>query len=737
MSDTTKPRSAKPSIKASLVGAFVLWTIIGALDAFLVLPTARQLIFSKSARPVEAVILEPAQFVGDTPRYTYQIDGTQYTSTRGTYSIVDREDQNYTGLGKSATVTAYISPTNPRQSTLTLNTSDLSVFLFLFFTPFHGAGVLYALSILSKLGVAQFKPMAGGARVRTLGTTTRVGLSLRSPFTSFIAGATVASFVAVFVLAFASNFSPPHETTWRAFTIIFWVGAAWALIGPLLARRRQNDLVIDRRASTVLLPRLVRARKTPIALPIADLVGVGTATFDSGIKSDGNSNHTAVHTPTLIDIHGESHRLVRWPDHRRADLLAKWLAESLRLPALEWRDERHAAQDNQEAGLPSIATGNTTPADPSLWIPHEDHRPSHEQWLKRHATTLAPSKKPSGEAAAILFLGLFGVVWIGFTAVFLTILLKGMVAQTIATGHPTTTGEILTSSVTTQSTSDGKSYDHTISYRYTVDGNEYIGDQIRHGFSMSSKAAAKQTLDRYPKGASVAVAYNPANPHDAILEPGIGGRDLMFITFMLPFTAIAIGIAMGFLGFVKRRRQGPASWGAKITQEPSGIMTLRIGMGPRTAGIAVALVVIGLAGFVSIFALALIPGAADTLWPPLAVLTAIFTAAAILGMRTRTSAARGDADLTIDPERETALLPAIDDHPRREISMRAITDLIIATKDERDSDGDKRTKYSPSVVFLTSTGESLRSPITELSNEREAIELTKWCALHMLPGQPS
>ncbi len=63
-----------------------------------------------------------------------------------------------------------------------------------------------------------------------------------------------------------------------------------------------------------------------------------------------------------------------------------------------------------------------------------------------------------------------------------------------------------------------------LTYTYCVNGTWYLGDRIRFGATPESFLpwVAGWWLDRhYPKGRAVQVAYNPADPADAVLQPGV------------------------------------------------------------------------------------------------------------------------------------------------------------------------------------------------------------------------
>lgn len=66
-------------------------------------------------------------------------------------------------------------------------------------------------------------------------------------------------------------------------------------------------------------------------------------------------------------------------------------------------------------------------------------------------------------------------------------------------------------------------YAPQVMYEYRVGGQHYRHDRINvDGVVLSSEPAdAARTARRYPVGRQVAVAYNPANPSEAFLQPTV------------------------------------------------------------------------------------------------------------------------------------------------------------------------------------------------------------------------
>ena len=59
-------------------------------------------------------------------------------------------------------------------------------------------------------------------------------------------------------------------------------------------------------------------------------------------------------------------------------------------------------------------------------------------------------------------------------------------------------------------------------YEYTVDARRYLASDYRNGGNATPfLGVAEEAAKRYPVGRSVPVYYNPGNPQDALLEPGL------------------------------------------------------------------------------------------------------------------------------------------------------------------------------------------------------------------------
>ncbi len=152
--------------------------------------------------------------------------------------------------------------------------------------------------------------------------------------------------------------------------------------------------------------------------------------------------------------------------------------------------------------------------------------------------------KDNSLAGKIGFWVLILVGMIAFNMVALAIL-KGWDSKS----WPSTNGTIVSSrvkTVTTRSTSTSKTpgkkrtrYFPEIHYKYQVDGKEFTGNRFAFGFSNRTKETSKNIVARYPAGAKVPVHYDPDDPEESVLEPGVYTLNWFGILFGLG----AIGFA--------------------------------------------------------------------------------------------------------------------------------------------------------------------------------------------------
>lgn len=147
-----------------------------------------------------------------------------------------------------------------------------------------------------------------------------------------------------------------------------------------------------------------------------------------------------------------------------------------------------------------------------------------------------------GALAALVFLG------IGFLLLSRAIRYRRLAAA--AVHWPTTEGTVLATDVIKRVASSDDDYDRyvpRVRYAYTVNGVGRKSDVIRVGLSdlgYLREEQAREHLERYPLGATIAVRYDPQNPEQATLEAGQAGAARYFIA-----GGLLAGVGVGAIVF--------------------------------------------------------------------------------------------------------------------------------------------------------------------------------------------
>lgn len=112
---------------------------------------------------------------------------------------------------------------------------------------------------------------------------------------------------------------------------------------------------------------------------------------------------------------------------------------------------------------------------------------------------------------------------------------------------PTAAGEIVVSRVVESYDDDGSTYGPDVRYRYRAAGGSHEGDVIHFGLGgieTSNRRSAERVVDRYPQGSTVTIAYDPAKPDRAVLEPGVSKRSFVLVVFGYMFFSMGFGFTL-------------------------------------------------------------------------------------------------------------------------------------------------------------------------------------------------
>jgi hypothetical protein len=226
-------------------------------------------------------------------------------------------------------------------------------------------------------------------------------------------------------------------------------------------------------------------------------------------------------------------------------------------------------------------------------------------------------------------LGLFALILSGTILVFDGYLGWSAYRQIRAQNYPTTAGAVTHSEVEGHG-GRHSNYSPNVLYKYAVAGKTYSSNRYRFGDVYAVEGKAHQIVGEHPVGKQVRVYYNPDDPADALLQPGVDGGDLFLATFLLPFNLLVVVIGSLLAGKVWRGSAKAPAGGAKLWDDGFQVR-VRVS---QTRPFVVAAVVAGLLAFGSLF-VALGFGGPH---PPMALMVAawcVILVGGLLGYMTR------------------------------------------------------------------------------------------------------
>jgi Protein of unknown function (DUF3592) len=157
--------------------------------------------------------------------------------------------------------------------------------------------------------------------------------------------------------------------------------------------------------------------------------------------------------------------------------------------------------------------------------------------------------------------------------------------QLLALGFKEAPGVIASSRVKVDSDSEGTSYTPVIDYRYTAGGNQLTGNTIRHGSFHVRPGEAYRLVEQFSAGSPVTVYYNPRQPSDSLLLPGLTSGHVFMVLFLTPFNLVMVGGWVAAWDWLHARCRGSLPRCAKLTSTYDGFSLKIYSMTPLTAAL--------------------------------------------------------------------------------------------------------------------------------------------------------
>lgn len=137
----------------------------------------------------------------------------------------------------------------------------------------------------------------------------------------------------------------------------------------------------------------------------------------------------------------------------------------------------------------------------------------------------------SGGLIAIWF---FTIIWCSASFIATVMIGSGIIADIGTSNWEPVDGVVKSSSVSSSTDGEGgTTYCLYVSYEYTVNEKTYDGDRVSYSTENSCNSWSKNADDDYPEGKVITVYYDPGNPSESVLEPGLSGVDFFMCCFFI------------------------------------------------------------------------------------------------------------------------------------------------------------------------------------------------------------
>jgi hypothetical protein len=193
-----------------------------------------------------------------------------------------------------------------------------------------------------------------------------------------------------------------------------------------------------------------------------------------------------------------------------------------------------------------------------------------------------------------------------------------------------------------------------IGYNYTVNGNNYTGHHYRYD-DRNEAWEYSTAIDAFPRWSERKVYYNPDDPADSVLDPGLDGCDLLLLLFATPLNVVTLALWVAVVQSRRGKKASELAGGVPILKRGGEIRAQLAAFSPAAA----ALVALGVAAFLFAFPVVSIGGFMPTMTVMLVVWALVLTAAVAAFGWTFKKNRSGAYDLRIDEVSRVVTLPLI------------------------------------------------------------------------------
>jgi hypothetical protein len=272
----------------------------------------------------------------------------------------------------------------------------------------------------------------------------------------------------------------------------------------------------------------------------------------------------------------------------------------------------------------------------------------------------------------------------------------------------------------------GVSYHPAFLYRYEINGRSYEQERYRYDNFPDDYYSVKEIVTAHPAGSGIAVYYNPDDPADTVLSPGVVAGDVPLPFLMSPFFYIFLFLSLNTWREINwPRKVQPVAGGVKIVTE---MLATRVRLPrylPSNLGLITAGILTFSAGIVIEVYCASSPVPAG-----LSALVIIIVASALAYFWQYWRIASGRQDLVIDEGARTLELPLTYDRSERQsLSFSEIKAVTLEEVAHKVKGGIINT-YAPTLELRNGSSERLTDLGSVLStsslNRNRAESFAGW-----------
>jgi hypothetical protein len=329
--------------------------------------------------------------------------------------------------------------------------------------------------------------------------------------------------------------------------------------------------------------------------------------------------------------------------------------------------------------------------------------------------------KTPPKKASFWGLVIFGVFWSAITLLADTTLGTSAWNQYRTLSFATTEGDVLSCAVEERPGDEGTTYHVDIEYAYEVHNQRYTSKRVRYLDAWGGNRV-RQFVENHPAKTRITVYYDPEDPAEAVLAPGVGGNELFMALFMLPFNTVMAGFWLSGLVYLRCGGKAVHNWwnGVRISHDADSI---RVRL-PRIAPWLATSLVLFAAPIVFIFPVACCLGRSIPIM--LGAWTLLLAIAGTVYLATAWPLFCGKADLVIDRYHQRLTLPQT--YGRKEavvVSRAELVAIDVVEKERKTSEGTDPV-YVLTVRGRDARGELQAEKLAEWSDRDHAEELAGW-----------